>query len=108
LVPRVTEVNGVPRVRLVNPDHRESEAPRGRLPSPSASRISESTTSVPRTQKPTSTTPVLRGDVMAARITQGQFEQQVKNARKIGRASCREGVQIPVNTGAIRNKRTGD
>src|SRR5690606_25500009 len=82
LVPRVTEVNGVPRVRLVNPDHRESEAPRGRLPSPSASRISESTTSVPRTQKPTSTTPVLRGDVMAARITQGQFEQQVKNARK--------------------------
>src|SRR5690606_20041777 len=35
-----------------------------------------------RPQKTTSTTPVLRGDVMAARITQGQFEQQVKNARK--------------------------
>src|SRR5690606_3873616 len=85
LGPRVTEVNGVPRVRLASPDHkvrRATEAPKGRLPRPSASRISESTTSVPRTQKPTSTTPVLRGDVMAARITQGQFEQQVKNARK--------------------------
>src|SRR5690606_10716949 len=85
LVPKVSEVNGVPRVHLVSPDHkvrRETEAPKGRLPTPSASRISESTTSAPRPQKTTSTTPVLRDDVMAARITQGQFEQQVKNARK--------------------------
>src|SRR5690606_26328632 len=82
LVPRVTEGSEVLRVRPVSPDHGESEAPRGRLPRLSAPRISESTTSVPRTQKTTSTTPALRGDVMAARITQGQFEQQVKNARK--------------------------
>src|SRR5690606_40385184 len=44
LVPKVSEVNGVPRVHLVSPDHkvrRETEAPKGRLPSPSASRISE-------------------------------------------------------------------
>src|SRR5690606_5351641 len=82
LGPRVTEGSEVLRVRPVSPDHGAAEAPRGRLPSLSASRISESTTSVPRTQKTTSTTPALRGDVMAARITQGQFEQQVKNARK--------------------------
>src|SRR5690606_18272418 len=36
LVPRVTEGSEVLRVRPVSPDHGESEAPRGRLPSLSA------------------------------------------------------------------------
>src|SRR5690606_35463260 len=70
------------RVLPLSPDLEYTDAPMWRPTTPSVSRISGSTTSVPRTQKTTSTTPALRGDVMAARITQGQFEQQVKNARK--------------------------